>query len=226
MNATGPSDQNTSVASNGSNAAASSDVESVTKGKKRNIKLTLGLIISFVSPGLSSWREAVQRSVTSSQLSMALYSLEQCVAWDKSIMKAVSLVSPANISSLIDLISNRIVNFANLESLKTSYCCVMDAIVVTIRIVLSLKWKKYLRETGTSGKFPKILAFQSNISYRFCYECLNKATGERKCIICGGHRPMPVGKLILCELCPRSYHQDCYIPPMLKVNTQNLKFHD
>lgn len=39
--------------------------------------------------GLSSWREAVQRSVTSSQLSMALYTLEQCVAWDKSIMKAV-----------------------------------------------------------------------------------------------------------------------------------------
>lgn len=55
------------------------------------------------------------------------------------------------------------------------------------------------------------------IPTRFCYECLNKATGERKCIICGGHRSQPVGKLILCELCPRSYHQDCYIPPMLKA---------
>jgi hypothetical protein len=41
--------------------------------------------------GLSSWREAVQRSVTAAQLSMALYTLEQCVAWDKSIMKAVRL---------------------------------------------------------------------------------------------------------------------------------------
>ena len=40
--------------------------------------------------GLLSWRDAVQRSVTSAQLSMALYTLEQCVAWDKSIMKAVS----------------------------------------------------------------------------------------------------------------------------------------
>lgn len=69
MNATGPVEQNTSVNSNGS-SVASPDVESVTKG-------------------LSSWREAVQRSVTSSQLSMALYTLEQCVAWDKSIMKAV-----------------------------------------------------------------------------------------------------------------------------------------
>lgn len=70
MNATGPTEQNTSVNSNGS-SVASPDVESVPKG-------------------LSSWREAVSRSVTSSQLSMALYTLEQCVAWDKSIMKAVS----------------------------------------------------------------------------------------------------------------------------------------
>lgn len=47
------------------------------------------ILISIVNIGLSSWREAVQRSVTAAQLSMALYTLEQCVAWDKSIMKAV-----------------------------------------------------------------------------------------------------------------------------------------
>jgi hypothetical protein len=70
MNATGPADQNTSANSNGS--SSSGEAEAVPKG-------------------LVSWREAVQRSVTSSQLSMALYTLEQCVAWDKSIMKAVSL---------------------------------------------------------------------------------------------------------------------------------------
>lgn len=39
-----------------------------------------------------SWREAVGRSVTCAQLSMALYVLESCVAWDKSIMKAVSFL--------------------------------------------------------------------------------------------------------------------------------------
>lgn len=39
---------------------------------------------------LLSWREAVSRSHTSAQLAMALYVLESCVAWDKSIMKAVS----------------------------------------------------------------------------------------------------------------------------------------
>lgn len=54
--------------------------------------------------------------------------------------------------------------------------------------------------------------------YRYCYECVNKATGERKCIVCGGHRQPPYGKMILCELCPRAYHHDCYIPPMIKVN--------
>ncbi len=40
---------------------------------------------------LQSWREAVTRSHTTSQLAMALYVLESCVAWDKSIMKAVSV---------------------------------------------------------------------------------------------------------------------------------------
>lgn len=40
--------------------------------------------------GLIQWREAVSRSHTSAQLAMALYVLESCVAWDKSIMKAVS----------------------------------------------------------------------------------------------------------------------------------------
>lgn len=53
--------------------------------------------------------------------------------------------------------------------------------------------------------------------FRYCFECVNKATNERKCIVCGGHRPSPVGKMMYCDLCPRAYHADCYIPPMLKV---------
>lgn len=73
-----------------------------------------------------------------------------------------------------------------------------------------------------------MFVFLKNLIYRrFCYECLNKATGERKCIICGGHRQQP-GKLVLCELCPRSYHHDCYIPPMLKgkidIGSLNLTY--
>lgn len=60
----------------------------------------------------------------------------------------------------------------------------------------------------------------------FCYECVNKATGERKCIVCGGQRPPPVGKMIYCELCPRAYHHDCYIPPLLKVPRGKWYCHD
>lgn len=48
------------------------------------------LIVAILA--LLSWREAVSRSHTSAQLAMALYVLESCVAWDKSIMKAVSRV--------------------------------------------------------------------------------------------------------------------------------------
>lgn len=40
--------------------------------------------------GLQVWREAVAKSETAAQLAMCTYMLETAVAWDKSIMKAVS----------------------------------------------------------------------------------------------------------------------------------------
>lgn len=43
-----------------------------------------------IPKGLATWREAVVRSQTSAQLAMCLYMLEASIAWDKSIMKAVS----------------------------------------------------------------------------------------------------------------------------------------
>lgn len=44
---------------------------------------------------------------------------------------------------------------------------------------------------------------------------MNKATGERNCLVCGKR----VGKnLVLCELCPRAYHTDCHNPVMPKVS--------
>lgn len=46
--------------------------------------------VENIPKGLVSWRDAVSRSHTTAQLAMALYVLESCVAWDKSIMKAVS----------------------------------------------------------------------------------------------------------------------------------------
>lgn len=48
----------------------------------------------------------------------------------------------------------------------------------------------------------------------YCYECMNKATGERNCIVCG----KKTGKnLVLCDLCPRAYHTDCLQPVLSKV---------
>lgn len=43
-----------------------------------------------IPKGLAVWREAINRSQTSAQLAMCLYTLEASIAWDKSIMKAVS----------------------------------------------------------------------------------------------------------------------------------------
>jgi len=43
--------------------------------------------------GLLRWREAVRECESGSQLALLLHFLESCVAWDKSIMRAVSLFS-------------------------------------------------------------------------------------------------------------------------------------
>ncbi|XP_072937483.1 uncharacterized protein [Epargyreus clarus] len=47
----------------------------------------------------------------------------------------------------------------------------------------------------------------------YCWECVNKARGERVCIVCGGSAP---GRTIPCALCVRAYHQDCHYPPLPK----------
>lgn len=48
----------------------------------------------------------------------------------------------------------------------------------------------------------------------YCYECLNKATGEKNCIVCG----KKTGRnLLYCDNCPRVYHTDCLTPPLNKV---------
>ncbi|KAL4720569.1 hypothetical protein ACJJTC_018279, partial [Scirpophaga incertulas] len=47
----------------------------------------------------------------------------------------------------------------------------------------------------------------------YCWECVNKARGERVCIVCGGSA---AGRTIPCALCSRAYHQDCHYPPLPK----------
>ncbi|XP_022258103.1 bromodomain adjacent to zinc finger domain protein 2B-like, partial [Limulus polyphemus] len=43
----------------------------------------------------------------------------------------------------------------------------------------------------------------------YCYECLNKATSDKVCVLCGKQ-----GKLIGCDLCPKVFHVDCVGPPL------------
>lgn len=47
----------------------------------------------------------------------------------------------------------------------------------------------------------------------YCYECVNKATGLRHCLVCGLQQEEG---LILCSSCPRAYHENCMTPPLAK----------
>ena len=49
----------------------------------------------------------------------------------------------------------------------------------------------------------------------YCYECINKATGAKHCLVCGNQG----GKnIISCATCPRAYHIDCLSPQLSKVS--------
>ena len=49
----------------------------------------------------------------------------------------------------------------------------------------------------------------------YCFECINKATGARHCLVCGKQD----GKhLVPCTSCPRAYHTECLSPALSKVS--------
>ena len=52
------------------------------------------------------------------------------------------------------------------------------------------------------------------LTCRYCYECINKATGARHCLVCGDQEGT---NLIHCTSCPRAYHTNCINPNMSKV---------
>ena len=53
----------------------------------------------------------------------------------------------------------------------------------------------------------------------YCYECINKATGVKHCLVCG---KLEGKNLIPCATCPRAYHTNCLSPSLSKVSTANL----
>lgn len=67
---------------------------SLCLGKNENGLEQKSLTTSGEIPkGLQIWRDAVASCETAAQLAMCTYALESAVAWDKSIMKAVSSFS-------------------------------------------------------------------------------------------------------------------------------------
>ncbi|XP_014299018.1 bromodomain adjacent to zinc finger domain protein 2B isoform X6 [Microplitis demolitor] len=164
--------------------------------------------------GLNNWREATARAHTSAQLAMALYMLEASIAWDKSIMKAVSL-TPARNSVCIKLrnrcVSLKATNQYNqlLTTSQSSNCQFCHSGDNEDQLLLCDGCD---RGYHTYCFRPKMENIPDGDWY--CHECMNKATGERNCLVCGKR----IGKnLVLCELCPRAYHTDCHNPVMPKM---------
>ncbi|KAL0110003.1 hypothetical protein PUN28_013565 [Cardiocondyla obscurior] len=164
--------------------------------------------------GLNTWREATARAHTSAQLAMALYMLEASIAWDKSIMKAVSLTTARN--SVCAKLRNRCVSLKATNQYKqllttsqTSNCQFCHSGDNEDKLLLCDGCD---RGYHTYCFRPKMENIPDGDWY--CHECMNKATGERNCLVCGKR----AGKnLVLCELCPRAYHTDCHNPIMPKM---------
>ncbi|XP_044739668.1 uncharacterized protein LOC123301018 isoform X4 [Chrysoperla carnea] len=131
-----------------------------------------------IPKGLTTWREAVGRSQTTSQLAMALYMLESSIAWDKSIMKANCQFCHSGDNE------DKLLLCDGCDKGYHTYCF------------------KPKMEQIPDGDW-------------YCFECRNKATGERNCIVCG--KKQSSTKLVICDMCPRAYHQDCLQPPLTKV---------
>ncbi|XP_018573491.1 bromodomain adjacent to zinc finger domain protein 2B isoform X3 [Anoplophora glabripennis] len=153
-----------------------------------------------IPKGLVVWREAVNRSSTSAQLAMCLYSLESSIAWDKSIMKAVSVPNVFNKQT------------ARKYNSKLSNCQFCHSGDNEDKLLLCDGCDKGYH---TYCFKPKMENIPDGDWY--CHECMNKATGERNCIVCGKKIATTGTRLILCEICPRAYHTDCIQPPIHKV---------
>lgn len=92
--------------------------------------------------GLGNWREAVMKCETAAQLAMCTYMLETAVAWDRSIMKAVSVnnllvfifINQNCFYLAYSLFAFSFANFVTVEISRRNFCYVMAVIEVTTLI--------------------------------------------------------------------------------------------
>ncbi|KAJ8955723.1 hypothetical protein NQ318_008595 [Aromia moschata] len=159
-----------------------------------------------VPKGLVVWRDAVNRCATSAQLAMCLYSLESSIAWDKSIMKAVSVPNVFNKQT------------ARKYNSKLSNCQFCHSGDNEDKLLLCDGCDKGYHTYCFKPKMENIpdgdwKCYQIKVLPRV-YE---QGYRERNCIVCGKKISSTGTKLILCELCPRAYHSDCMQPQLHKV---------
>ncbi|XP_046681974.1 bromodomain adjacent to zinc finger domain protein 2B isoform X3 [Homalodisca vitripennis] len=142
-----------------------------------DVNLSASIDLETVPKGLVTWRDAVIKSQTAAQLSMALHMLEASIAWDKSIMKANCQFCHSGDNE------DKLLLCDGCDKGYHTYCF------------------KPKMENIPEGDW-------------YCYECMNKATGDKCCIVCG----KKLGRnLVVCDSCPKAYHTDCLQPPITKV---------
>ena len=125
---------------------------------------------------LTNWRDGVNKAKTPGVLSMAIYTLDSSIAWDKSVMKASCQLCKGG---------------DNEDKLLLCDAC----------------------DRGYHTYCFKPPLDQIPDGDWFCWECINKATGVKGCIVCGKQG----GKLLACDKCVKAFHLDCLNPPLAKV---------
>ncbi|KAL1132310.1 hypothetical protein AAG570_010266 [Ranatra chinensis] len=114
--------------------------------------------------GLVVWREALHKVHTAAQLAMVQHALEASIAWDKSIMKAVSPPQNAQtVGNLMFLLQNCQFCHSGDNEDKLLLCDGCD--------------KGY----HTYCFRPKMETIPDGDWY--CHQCLNQAKGEKNCIV-------------------------------------------
>lgn len=110
--------------------------------------------------GLLRWREAVREAQCSAQIALCLHFLESCIAWDKSIMRAVSPMpfQPLPGHHIFPcFLLTRAASSAVRVKMRRNYFFAMVVIKVTTLIASNRKWIP----------FPMATGFASNVRIRY-----------------------------------------------------------
>lgn len=111
--------------------------------------------------GLNNWREATARAHTSAQLAMALYMLEASIAWDKSIMKAVSL-TPARNSVCVKL-RNRCVSLKATTQYNQLLTTSQASVGIRTNLLTKVPSSYFLRD---SSILPCTMNYREHIAFK------------------------------------------------------------